>query len=172
MSSSYPGAKFMTSCDASVVMQSHEAYLKRINRLVRDNAVALALCAAILLVCAVVILAVISMVRWTVRSHRQRTAANGTAPEKKLDLRDDIAYADGSSDVDPSLPKEAERTAVKRKLREIEGRYGTYNKAISDFLTSKGREVDEVIDKRIMSRDDDDYTYSKTDVIRSGVVFT
>jgi hypothetical protein len=168
----YPGSAWLKSCEAANFIAPHEAYLLKIGYVIRSNSTALALCSIILLVCALMTTMVLSFAWSTVSSYLKHTAlaSSGSVKQLRRDLRDDIVYKE-ASDMDPDLPPEAESTAVKRKLKEISARYGSYNKAISDFLTAKGRPVDDVIDKEIVSRAGDDYDYSKIDNMHSEVLY-
>jgi hypothetical protein len=154
------------------VTDGTDRFLALISKTIRSNAGTLALVTVVTTVTAVALYAILKMMWDTVASYRARrasTPANGKKDEKArrkpAQYKDDIMYKDAASPdgLDPDLPREPEAAAIARKLKQITTRYAAYNRAISTYLRSRGKEPDDVIDKTIMSAANDDYRYSKAD---------
>jgi hypothetical protein len=79
----------------------------------------------------------------------------------------------GPDGMDADLPSAPSGALLRSRMAKIKAKYGAYNKALSKYLQVSHRgtgpnqdENDDLIDARILSRSDDDFTYEKDRVPR------
>ena len=152
------------ACDVKIA-DNTDVLLTRLRNVIRDNTMALAVWGVIVLGCALVLMFLASRIIQAVRNYLHHTAARKRVPPKpNVDdaVDDDIKYASDAK-ADDQLPTETESVYIKSKIGELRDRYGAYNRAISQYIRGKGREPDDIMDKRIMSRADDDFNDEKKD---------
>jgi hypothetical protein len=154
-------AKGAKHCEAKVT-DSADMFLKQIGSVIRQNVAAILGCSLIVLVSGFVIFMVGKLAWDVVKLHRLHVGkTNRKQPvEPSPDHSDDVIYA-SSDGIDADLPDAPESSRIESKLARIKAQYSAYNRAISAYVHGRGREVDDLIDKRIVARKDDDFKYEK-----------
>lgn len=152
-------------CDSSMIPDTVEMYLKRINQVIRKNVYSLVLCAIVGLVTVAVVCTMAGLGWASVKSYRlhtQTTLLNFSDKAKnknKEPNRDDVTYVTETPDgIDAELPDAPERTRIASSLKRIKSQYAAYNRAIAQHDRNKGREPEDLMDERIISAEHDDYT--------------
>lgn len=144
------------TCDVEIA-NSSEMLLHRLGKVIRDNYFAFSVWAVITLSCAVIVIFIVRKIINSVRVYKSRIASKKLQqmpPKPQDDVDDNVLYASEENE----LPAEPESVRIKESINRIRDRYAAYNRAISTYVRGKGKEPDDVIDKRIMSRADDDTT--------------
>lgn len=147
----------MDKCEVTATDNTADI-LRRVAQEIMNNMVVLLLALAILALVAVLAIAIVRMIVDTVRRHRLSVFAPAPGPSERAERnRDDVEYKGGRK---VELPPEPEGPKIRAKLAEIKALYSSYNKAIATYaFGTKGREPDDIIDERVLSRKNDDFKY-------------
>lgn len=150
-------------CRATIT-DGTELLMKKIGVIIRDNALAVCVCTVIL--CSTLLVAgyMGKMMYDSVTTyHRQMGSRKAVkAPTSRLPndpMAEDITYASEVAGSLDSMPADAEATVVKGAMGQMQAKYDAYNRAIRDYLTARGRPVDDVMDRKVLDRSEDDYKY-------------
>ena len=147
-------------CEPNIT-HSADNLLKQLDMVVRENTMAITVCFLIIGISGVVIFFIGKMAWGVVRSHRQRVGKEETTvpPGAGTGHDDDIHYV-AKDGMGADLPQEAEAARVGAKLARVAAQYSAYNRALSNKLKGRGKVPDDLIDERILSRDEDDFKYA------------
>ena len=141
--------------------------VKRIRSAISDNLTCVAICGFIALVTAAVLWYVGSTLAIAVSEWRLHKQPKNGGPPKGVTTAatvdpDDVVYSMPSSGSAGSLlPPPDETAAVRSRMAKVAAKYSQYNQAISRYAANRGEAADDLIDGRILSRSDDDYSYGK-----------
>lgn len=152
--------------DCSVrITDGTDRFMAEINKMIRSNGGALALAAVVALVTGATLYVVVRTMWDSYKAYRSHQTFADKKDEKTMKAGakaydDDVRYPNGEGGIDPDLPDEPEVSAIARNLAAISAKYAGYNAAISSYLGKKGRSPDDVLDKRVLSARNDDFSYS------------
>jgi t-SNARE complex subunit (syntaxin) len=138
--------------------------LRGIRSAIADNVTCLGLCLAVVVVAALVLWYVLATV-WAILTEWRRLVRpplGGAPPPPRdaEDARDDVP-AEASLGIAAELSPRREAVAVATKLKGIAAKYDRYNRAIRRYAVRHGDLSDDVVDKRVVSRADDNYSYNR-----------
>ena len=145
-------------CEAKFT-DSADMFRKQIGAVIRHNIAAIIGCSLIVIVSGFVVFMVGKLAFDVVQQYRFHVGKKQEEPE--TDHNDDIMYMSNNTGIDTDLPEETESKRIVSKLQRIKAQYSAYNRAISAYVHGRGRAVDDLIDKRIVARKDDDFVYEK-----------
>jgi hypothetical protein len=159
-----------SNCNPSVI-DSIEEHVRLIRDAIYENMMSIIAMVVILVVSGLVIFVIFKMAAGVYTEHRLLTNAGmfrkssvtfGKQRDPDANVYDPRRDPDPAVRqlLDPDLPPEPELDAIKRKMERVESQYSAYNRALTDHLAQTGRQPDDLMDARIMSRNNDDFEYS------------
>ena len=154
-----------SACYSSITAGSSvDMIVRRLKSTIGDNVTCLVICLLIVVITGTVVWYVVSTLVASVSEWR-RHQTPGLAPPS-LDAPgsdDDVAYASKGGPFKDLPSSVNEASAVADRMKKVELKYGEYNRALARHAAKNGLEPDDVIDKRILARTDDDFRYGKED---------
>lgn len=152
--------------------ENADMHLSRIGGAVRANYIALFTCALMLSGALFISYIMVKLAIVTVRnyyallpsSNAAKTAAKKKAKTKALNADDDVAYPEevAAAGLASNL-QDSDNSRIKASIDTLKKRYSSYNAAMSDYATRvQGRTADDLMDEKILSRENDDFRYTST----------
>lgn len=150
------------------VGSSIDDVVRAIRSTIGDNVTCLAICAVVVIVTGVVVWYVAKTLVSAISEWRRHQAPQGGGVRGRAPgSGDDVAPYPSASVFDDEMPTGVnESAAVAYRMKKIKVKYGAYNKAITRHAAKNGMEPDDIIDRRILSRADDDFSYGREDTTR------
>lgn len=159
--------------DCTVVMKENvEHHLSNISSVLGGNYLTLALCAGIILVAVyvsyIMVIQTISMLRsyYALLTPSTTTPARTSHNKNKTATSvddDDAVYPDAvAAKALESNIQDSDNSRIKSSMSLLKARYAVYNSAMKDFAGRvQGRVADDLMDESILSRENDDFKYTK-----------
>lgn len=123
-----------------------------------DNMYAMYVCAGVAVVALLVVWYSVRTIVAVIQDWRSHFVNSPGVP-KDLDP-DNVAYmGESGTAYDDDLPPEPEATAVAARVARLTFEYGAYNEAMKRYSANRGDLPDDLIDRHILSRGDDDFRY-------------
>jgi len=130
---------------------------RAINSVISENIICIALIVVVVLITGIIVYYVGRTLIDILKEYREHTAKTQAMMVDTYQVVNDENSDDEVYEEPERMPQVPEVESVQRRIKDIEKRYKTYNEEIS-----KRRDGTEaVMDARIVSREEDNYTYKK-----------
>lgn len=165
----------VTKVDCKVIMRGNmDTHHARIGEALRSNYLALFTVFAMVLMSVFLSYMMISLASSTVKNYYALLPASADSTRKHRKTRtqskisnndnDDVMYSDEVAQAgSASSLHDSDNNRIKASMTNLKNKYSQYNTAMQEYASRvQGREADDLMDENVLSRENDDFVYNKT----------